>query len=111
MVGNDVGLLRDQLHDQVAQDEKPEAVADGKGVVGGVAVQINGAMGPQDDHAVNEPKDEERPGEIAEKGEEEKGGEAQNDRPAEKGKPVLAGFEDVQPCKKLSENFAGSRDV
>jgi hypothetical protein len=47
---------------------------------------------------------------MDEKKEKERG-EQKDDHPAEKGKPVLAGFEDVQSREKFPENFGAAWNV
>src|ERR1700678_573614 len=67
MVGDDVNLLRNQLNDHLTDDKKPKPVGEGESVMGSVAVQINGSMGAQNDHAVNKCNEEKFPGEIVKK--------------------------------------------
>src|SRR5665213_1449557 len=53
MVGNDINFLRNELDHQLPDDKQPNLVFKRKSVVGGVAVQVNGSMRAQNDHAVN----------------------------------------------------------
>jgi len=106
MVGDDVNLLRNQLNDHLTDDKKPKPVGEGESVMGSVAVQINGSMGAQNDHAVNKCNEEKFPGEIVKKEYKEKRRKKQNRKPAKKRQPTFSGFKDIQPSKEFANQFA-----
>ena len=101
MVGDDINLLGNDLNDQISEDEEPETVLDGIGLVGGVTVQINRAMGSQDHHAVNKADDQKGPGKVVDEKENQEGTEGQGGDPAEQRKPVFSSLENIQTGEEL----------
>jgi hypothetical protein len=111
VVGNHVHLLGDDLDDQVPADEKPETVRESEGVMSGITVKVNGSVGSQNHHAVNETDEEQFETEVFDEKQEEERREAKGGGPTEKGEPILAGFKQVQPGKKFPKHFFLSGDV
>jgi len=111
MVGDHISFFRDDLDHQVPHDKEPEPVGEGEGVVGGITVQVNRAMGPQDDHAVNEPQDEKFPGEVMNEKKEEKRREEKDHYPSEEGQPIFNGREHIYTGEKFPENFPACGNI
>src|ERR1700722_554054 len=111
VVGDHIDFLRDDLEDQVAHDKKPEAVGKGEGVMGGVAVQVDRAVGAQKDHAVNEADDQKLEGEVVDEKSEKERCEEKHHQPATEGQPVFAGLENVDPGEKLTKKRGAGWDI
>jgi hypothetical protein len=90
----------------LTDNKKPKFVGKGESVMGSIAVQINGSMSAQNDHAVNEGNEKKFPGEIVKKEYKEKRREKQYSKPAKKRQPIFSGFEDVQSGEKLAHQLA-----
>ena len=62
-----VDLFWNQLDDEVAAEEAPEAVAEAKRAVGAIAMQVDRAVAAEAHHAVDEAEDRQPPIEVERK--------------------------------------------
>jgi hypothetical protein len=110
MMGNDIRFLGNDLDDQVFHNESPKGVTKRIGTVCGISVVPNGAMGPQNDHAVNKAIEKERPTEIIGK-EDNKGNRKQTrTAPSKKSQPIFTGFKNILSNEKLSNELPIGRN-
>jgi len=80
------------------------------GPVCGISVVPNGAMGPQNDHAVHKASEQEGPAEILAQEDEKGNGKQTRTAPSKKSQPIFASFENILANKKLFEQLPIGRD-
>jgi hypothetical protein len=109
-MGNDIRFLGNDLDDQVLDNKSPKGMTKRIGTVRGIPVVPNGAMCPQNDHAVYKASEQEWPAEIL--GQEDEKGNRKQTRtgPPKQRQPILAGCENILASKKLSEQLPIGRD-